>query len=142
MTEPILAAVPKTGSSLRRQGVGKGNIVPPIETIANAIDSAIHRRLTELPMSPPKVRAALDVGQAGERGLGRWPRGFCSRLGSATATPAACANSRSNPRTCAASWKWDRRYPGLGEHLEEETTVAISGEIHEAAYFPADPRRL
>jgi molybdopterin synthase sulfur carrier subunit len=29
----------------------------------------------------------------------------------------------------------DRRYPGLGEHLEEETTVAIDGEIHEVAYF-------
>jgi CO/xanthine dehydrogenase Mo-binding subunit len=32
--------------------------------IANAIDSAIHRRLTELPMSPPRIRAALDTGQA------------------------------------------------------------------------------
>jgi|SRR5579885_2083391 hypothetical protein len=30
----------------------------------------------------------------------------------------------------------DRRYPGLGEHLEEETTVAIDGEIHDQpAYF-------
>ena len=29
-----------------------------------AIDGAIHRRLTEMPMSPPKVRAALDQGQA------------------------------------------------------------------------------
>ena len=29
----------------------------------------------------------------------------------------------------------DRRYPGLGEHLEEETTVAIDGAIHETAYF-------
>jgi len=29
----------------------------------------------------------------------------------------------------------DRRYPGLGEHLEEATTVAIDGEIHEVAYF-------
>jgi sulfur-carrier protein len=29
----------------------------------------------------------------------------------------------------------DARYPGLGEHLEEETTVAIDGEIHETAYF-------
>jgi hypothetical protein len=26
--------------------------------------AAIHRRLAELPMSPPKVRAALDQGQA------------------------------------------------------------------------------
>jgi len=30
----------------------------------------------------------------------------------------------------------DRRFPGLGEHLEEETTVAIDGEIHDQpAYF-------
>lgn len=29
----------------------------------------------------------------------------------------------------------DRRYPGLGEHLEEETTVAIDGVIHEVGYF-------
>ena len=26
-------------------------------------------------------------------------------------------------------------YPGLGHHLEEETTVAIDGQIHETAYF-------
>ena len=30
----------------------------------------------------------------------------------------------------------DRRYPGLGEHLEEETTVAIDGHIHdEPGYY-------
>ena len=30
----------------------------------------------------------------------------------------------------------DRRFPGLGEHLQEETTVAIDGEIHDQpAYF-------
>jgi molybdopterin converting factor small subunit len=29
----------------------------------------------------------------------------------------------------------NQRYPGLGEHLEEETSVAIDGEIHEVAYF-------
>jgi molybdopterin converting factor small subunit len=29
----------------------------------------------------------------------------------------------------------DARYPGLGEHLEEETSVAIDGEIHEVAYY-------
>jgi molybdopterin converting factor small subunit len=28
----------------------------------------------------------------------------------------------------------DARYPGLGEHLEEETSVAIDGEIHEVGY--------
>lgn len=29
----------------------------------------------------------------------------------------------------------DARYPGLGEHLEEQTSVAIDGEIYEVAYF-------
>lgn len=29
----------------------------------------------------------------------------------------------------------DARYPGLGEHLEEGTSVAIDGEIHEVAYY-------
>jgi CO/xanthine dehydrogenase Mo-binding subunit len=29
--------------------------------IANAIESAVGVRLTELPMSPPRVRAALDA---------------------------------------------------------------------------------
>jgi len=29
----------------------------------------------------------------------------------------------------------DARYPGLGEHLEDETSVAIDGEIHEVGYY-------
>ena len=34
----------------------------------------------------------------------------------------------------------DTLFPGLGEHLEEETTVAIDGEIHEVGYFqPVKP---
>jgi sulfur-carrier protein len=28
----------------------------------------------------------------------------------------------------------DERYPGLGEHLEEETTVAIDGDLYEVGY--------
>jgi molybdopterin converting factor small subunit len=29
----------------------------------------------------------------------------------------------------------DELYPGLAEHLEEETTVAIDGELHEIGYL-------
>ncbi len=29
----------------------------------------------------------------------------------------------------------EARYPGIGAYLEEETTVAIDGEMHEIAYF-------
>jgi molybdopterin synthase sulfur carrier subunit len=33
----------------------------------------------------------------------------------------------------------DRLFPGLGEHLEEETTVAIDGAIHETGYVQPVP---
>ena len=33
----------------------------------------------------------------------------------------------------------DALFPGLQEHLEEETTVAINGELHETGYFQAVP---
>jgi CO/xanthine dehydrogenase Mo-binding subunit len=44
------------------KGVAEANIVPPMAAIANAIDKATGKRLTDLPMSPPKVLAALDAG--------------------------------------------------------------------------------
>ena len=64
MIEPILVEVPNPAHPYGAKGVGEVNICPPMAAIANAIDSAIHRRLTELPMSPPKVRAALDAEAA------------------------------------------------------------------------------
>jgi CO/xanthine dehydrogenase Mo-binding subunit len=60
MIEPILVEVPNPAHPYGAKGVGEVNICPPMAAIANAIDSAIHRRLTELPMSPPKVVAALE----------------------------------------------------------------------------------
>ena len=60
MIEPILVEAPNPAHPYGATGVGEVNIVPPMAAIANAIDSAIRRRLTELPMSPPKVRAALE----------------------------------------------------------------------------------
>src|SRR5215467_6809014 len=64
MIDAVLVEVPNPAHPYGAKGVGEVNIVPPMAAIANAIDSAIHRRLTELPMSPPRVRAALDQGQA------------------------------------------------------------------------------
>jgi CO/xanthine dehydrogenase Mo-binding subunit len=60
MIEAILIEVPNPAHPYGAKGVGEVNICPPMAAIANAIDDAIGRRLTELPMSPPKVRAALD----------------------------------------------------------------------------------
>jgi CO/xanthine dehydrogenase Mo-binding subunit len=62
MIEPLLVEVPNPAHPYGAKGVGEVNICPPMAAIANAIDNAIGRRLTELPMSPPKIRAALDHG--------------------------------------------------------------------------------
>jgi CO/xanthine dehydrogenase Mo-binding subunit len=60
MIEPLLVEVPNPAHPYGAKGVGEVNICPPMAAIANAIDAAIGRRMTELPMSPPKIRAALD----------------------------------------------------------------------------------
>ena len=60
MVDAILVEVPNPSHPYGAKGVGEVNICPPMAAIANAIDNAIGRRLTELPMSPPKIRAALD----------------------------------------------------------------------------------
>jgi CO/xanthine dehydrogenase Mo-binding subunit len=61
MIEAILVEVPNPAHPFGAKGVGEVNIVPPMAAIANAIDHAVGRRLTELPMSPPRLRAALDA---------------------------------------------------------------------------------
>ena len=60
MIEPVVIEVPNPGHPYGAKGVAEVNICPPMAAIANAIDRAIGKRLTELPMSPPKVLAALD----------------------------------------------------------------------------------
>ena len=63
MIETILVEVPNPNHPFGVKGVAEANIVPPMAAIANAINNAIGRRMTELPMSPPKVLAALDSGR-------------------------------------------------------------------------------
>jgi CO/xanthine dehydrogenase Mo-binding subunit len=36
-------------------------IVPPLAAVANAVSRAIGVRMTSLPLSPPKLRAAIDA---------------------------------------------------------------------------------
>jgi CO/xanthine dehydrogenase Mo-binding subunit len=60
MIDALLVEVPNPAHPYGAKGVGEVNICPPMAAMANAIDRAIGRRLTELPMSPPKVLAAID----------------------------------------------------------------------------------
>jgi len=62
MIEALLVEVPNPTHPYGAKGVGEVNICPPMAAIANAIEMATGKRMTELPMSPPRVLAALSEG--------------------------------------------------------------------------------
>ena len=45
------------------RGVGETSIVPPLAAIGNAVSNAVGVRMTHVPMSPPRILAALDAEQ-------------------------------------------------------------------------------
>jgi CO/xanthine dehydrogenase Mo-binding subunit len=60
MIDTIVIEVPNDAHPHGVRGVGEVPIVPPMAAVANAIENAVGLRLSDLPMSPPKVLAALD----------------------------------------------------------------------------------
>ena len=58
----IFAALAPWIPALAR-AVGEVPIVPPMAAVANAINDAIGIRMRDLPMSPPRLRAAIDAQQ-------------------------------------------------------------------------------
>jgi len=63
MIDTIILEVPNPGHPFGVRGVGEVPIVPPLGAIANAIARATGARMTDLPMSPPKILAAIDAGK-------------------------------------------------------------------------------
>jgi CO/xanthine dehydrogenase Mo-binding subunit len=67
MIDTVLVEVPNPRHPFGAKGVGEVPIVPPLAAVANAVRAATGIRMMELPISPPKMRAALDaVAQAAE----------------------------------------------------------------------------
>ena len=62
MIDTVLFEVPHPRHPYGVRGVGEVPIVPPLAAIANAVHNAVGRRFYSLPMSPPRVLAALDGG--------------------------------------------------------------------------------
>jgi CO/xanthine dehydrogenase Mo-binding subunit len=62
---PMIEAVMVENANPRHpfgaRGVGEVPIVPPMAAVGNAIAAAIGIRMRDLPMSPPRLRAALDA---------------------------------------------------------------------------------
>lgn len=60
MIEAVVLEVPNDAHPHGVRGVGEVPIAPPMAAVANAIRDAVDLRLCDLPMSPPKVLAALE----------------------------------------------------------------------------------
>jgi CO/xanthine dehydrogenase Mo-binding subunit len=58
--DAVIVEVPNPNHPYGVKGVGEIPIVPPLAAITNAVSHAIGKRMYELPMSPPRVLAALD----------------------------------------------------------------------------------
>ncbi len=63
MIDTIIVEVPNPTHPLGVRGVGEVSIVPPPAAIANAIYRAVGVRMTELPMSPPRLLKAILARQ-------------------------------------------------------------------------------
>jgi len=59
MIETTIVEVANPGHPLGIRGVGEVSIVPPPAAAANAIYRAVGVRMTELPMSPPRILKAI-----------------------------------------------------------------------------------
>jgi CO/xanthine dehydrogenase Mo-binding subunit len=60
MIDTVMVEVPNPRHPFGARGVGEVPIVPPMAAVANAIADATGVRLRDLPMSPPRLLAALD----------------------------------------------------------------------------------
>jgi CO/xanthine dehydrogenase Mo-binding subunit len=63
MIEPVLIEVPNEKHPQGIRGVGEVPLVPALAAVANAVHNALGLRMTDLPMSPPKVLAALAAAK-------------------------------------------------------------------------------
>lgn len=61
MIDTVIVEVPNPGHPYGVRGVGETGITPPLPALANAIAMATGARLRSLPMSPPKVLAAIHA---------------------------------------------------------------------------------
>lgn len=61
MIEAVMVEVPNPRHPFGARGVGEVPIVPPMAAVGNAIYAATGVRMHDLPMSPPRLKAALDA---------------------------------------------------------------------------------
>ena len=65
MIDTQILEIPNPNHPYGVRGVGETSIVPPLAAIANAVSNAVGVRMTHIPMSPPRILAALDARSKG-----------------------------------------------------------------------------
>ncbi|MEC9342338.1 MAG: xanthine dehydrogenase family protein molybdopterin-binding subunit [Pseudomonadota bacterium] len=65
MIDTQILEIPNPNHPYGIRGVGETSIVPPLAAIANAVSNAVGVRMTHIPMSPPRILAALETERAG-----------------------------------------------------------------------------
>ncbi|MEX2614544.1 MAG: xanthine dehydrogenase family protein molybdopterin-binding subunit [Alphaproteobacteria bacterium] len=61
MIDTVIVEVSNPTHPFGVRGIGETPIIPPLAAITNAVSNALNIRFTEVPMSPPKVLAAIDA---------------------------------------------------------------------------------
>ncbi len=65
MIDTQILEIPNPHHPYGVRGVGETSIVPPLAAIANAVSNAVGVRMTHIPMSPPRILAALEAERKG-----------------------------------------------------------------------------
>ena len=63
--DTVILEVPNPNHPYGIRGVGETSIVPPLAAIANAVSDATGVRMTHVPMSPPRILAAINASLPG-----------------------------------------------------------------------------
>jgi CO/xanthine dehydrogenase Mo-binding subunit len=61
MIDTKILEIPNPNHPYGVRGVGETSIVPPLAAIANAVSNAVGVRMSHIPMSPPRILAALEA---------------------------------------------------------------------------------
>lgn len=61
MIDTQILEIPNPNHPYGVRGVGETSIVPPLAAIANAVSNAVGVRMAHIPMSPPRILAALEA---------------------------------------------------------------------------------
>ncbi|WP_040592748.1 xanthine dehydrogenase family protein molybdopterin-binding subunit [Mesorhizobium metallidurans] len=65
MIDTQILEIPNPNHPYGVRGVGETSIVPPLAAIANAVSNAVGVRMTHIPMSPPRILAAIEAEREG-----------------------------------------------------------------------------